>query len=102
MPQSFATNTDRHTLYMNFTNTDRHSQSVFEHVVKLAQGRLIATAVAVVRSAEHGHNTLLMAPVETLHKITAFHINITGSRRLEFKFSYNMTLALDGPKQPLR
>jgi len=55
------------------SSTELNLQSVLEHVVKLAQGSLVATAVAIVWSAEDRHNVLIMGPVITLHRTTAFH-----------------------------
>jgi len=43
-------------------------QRVCEHVVQLAEGRLVAAAVAVVGRTEHRHHVPLVAPVETLQK----------------------------------
>ena len=59
----------------------RHLQSIFEHVVEFTQGSLVAAAVAVVWSTEDGHDILVMTPVETLHKITAFHTESSSDHR---------------------
>lgn len=45
----------------------RHSQRVFEGVVQLHDGRLVATAIAVVGGAKYRHHIPLVAPVVALN-----------------------------------
>lgn len=42
-------------------------ERVFESVVKLHDGRLVATAIAIIWSTKYCHNIPFMAPVVALH-----------------------------------
>lgn len=42
-------------------------EGVLESIIQLHDGRLVATAVAIVGSTEDGHYVLVMTPVVALH-----------------------------------
>jgi len=42
-------------------------EGILESVIKLHNGSLVATSVAIVGRAENGYHILLMTPVVTLH-----------------------------------
>ncbi len=51
---------------------NQHLQCVLESIVQLHNGRLVATAIAVVGGTEDGHHIAFMTPIVALHLINFF------------------------------